>query len=196
MNHCIPYLGTLLAISALAQMPGLASAGEPAKGPLRLHPANPRYFTDGTTVAEGSLRAIYLTGSHHWDVFQDSGKRGGPVTNRIDYERYLERLASWRHNFIRMWSWEGGVNDSYYEPAPWLRISQGGGKAKFDLERFTQPKKGAGFSVELPAGTYRFDWFNAANGASADEGSITSSGDPQSFKAPFDEEAVLFLKRR
>jgi hypothetical protein len=32
-----------------------------AKGPLRVHPKNPRYFTDGTG------RAVYLTGSHTWD---------------------------------------------------------------------------------------------------------------------------------
>ena len=30
-------------------------------GPLRVHPANGRYFTDA------SGRAIYLTGSHTWD---------------------------------------------------------------------------------------------------------------------------------
>ena len=31
-----------------------------ATGPLRRHPSNPRYFTDG------SGKAIYLTGSHTW----------------------------------------------------------------------------------------------------------------------------------
>jgi hypothetical protein len=34
-------------------------------GPLRVHPANPRYFTDDTG------RAIYLTGSHTWANFQE-----------------------------------------------------------------------------------------------------------------------------
>ena len=42
-------------------------------GPLRRCPANPRYFTDDTG------RAIYLSGSHTWAVFQDlvplDGKR-------------------------------------------------------------------------------------------------------------------------
>src|SRR5262245_4744640 len=48
-----------------------------ATGPLRVDPANPRYFTDG------SGRAIYLTGSHTWDARQDMG------THLFDYERYL-----------------------------------------------------------------------------------------------------------
>jgi hypothetical protein len=35
-------------------------------GPVRVHPANPRYFTDGTKTPDGSWRAVYLTGSHTW----------------------------------------------------------------------------------------------------------------------------------
>src|SRR5574341_1523399 len=38
-----------------------------ATGPLRVNPANPRYFTDG------SGRAILLVGSHAWYNLQDSG---------------------------------------------------------------------------------------------------------------------------
>ena len=44
---------------------------DPAKGPLRVHPQNPRYFTDDTKGPDGSLKAVYLTGSHHWDNLQD-----------------------------------------------------------------------------------------------------------------------------
>ena len=36
-------------------------------GPLRVDPANLRYFTDGNG------KAIFLTGSHTWDNFQDMG---------------------------------------------------------------------------------------------------------------------------
>jgi len=45
-----------------------------ANGPLRVHPTNPRYFTDG------SGKAIYFTGSHHWDNFQRwfEGQPGAP----------------------------------------------------------------------------------------------------------------------
>jgi len=37
------------------------------QGPLRVHPDNPRYFTDG------SDRVIYLTGSHTWANLVDIG---------------------------------------------------------------------------------------------------------------------------
>jgi hypothetical protein len=93
--------------------------------PLRVHPENPRYFTHGTRTADGRLHAVYLTGSHHWNNLQDSGRLDGPVNDRFDYDGYLRRLAAWNHNFIRMWSWEGsawwyrgGENDQYYEPLP------------------------------------------------------------------------------
>jgi len=37
-----------------------------AAGPLRVHPTNPRYFTDGTNNPDGSVKAVYLTGSQTW----------------------------------------------------------------------------------------------------------------------------------
>ena len=83
----------------------------PAHGPLRVHPTNPRYFTDGTTNRHGLLRAVYLTGSHHWYNLQDSANLGKPLTGQFDYDGYLARLARPNHNFIRMWSWEVGEND-------------------------------------------------------------------------------------
>ncbi len=45
-----------------------------ASGSLRVHPTNPRYFTDGTKTSNGSLRAVYLTGSHYWNNLQESGE--------------------------------------------------------------------------------------------------------------------------
>ncbi len=56
----------------------------PAAGPLRVHPTNPRYFTDG------SGKAIYLTSSHHRHKLQDAGRLKGPVTKEFDYQGYLE----------------------------------------------------------------------------------------------------------
>jgi hypothetical protein len=103
-----------------------------AKGPLRVHPRNPRYFTDG------SGKAIYLTGSHTWDSLQDSGTIGQPL-KRFDYKAYLDFLQSHHHNFIRLWAWEGGVNRSYYEPLCYRRTGPGialDGKPKFDLRQF------------------------------------------------------------
>lgn len=108
--------------------------GVKAEGPLRLHPKNPRYFTDSTG------RAVYLTGSHTWDNLQDSGTIGKPV-NRFDYDAYLDLLQSHHHNFMRMWAWEGGVNNNYYEPLCYARTGPGmalDGKPRFDLGRFNE----------------------------------------------------------
>lgn len=135
--------GALLLLAALL-LP-LDALGAPATGPLRIHPENPRYFTDGSKDADGTLKATYLTGSHHWNNLQDSGRIGGPITNRFDYDAYLKRLSSLNHNFIRQWGWEGpaywyqgGQNDNYYEPLPWARTDTKGAdsKPKFDLDRF------------------------------------------------------------
>ena len=51
----------LICCTAVRATPGPEPAAEsnPATGPLKPHPANPRYFADG------SGKAIYLTGSTH-----------------------------------------------------------------------------------------------------------------------------------
>jgi len=104
------------------------------QGPLRVHPDNPRYFTDD------SRKAIYVTGSHTWYNLQDSGTIGEPLT-RFDYNAYLDLLQSSGHNFMRMWAWEGGVNERYCEPLAYSRTGPGtalDGKPKFDLKQFNQ----------------------------------------------------------
>ena len=116
-------------------------AGQSAKasGPLRVHPTNPRYFTYDTKMSNGLLRAVYLTGSHHWNNLQDSAKLENPLTERFDYESYLGSLEKSNHNFVRMWSWEVGENNLYYEPTPWVRAGPGtasDGRSKFDLKQF------------------------------------------------------------
>jgi hypothetical protein len=101
-------------------------------GPLKVHPSNPRYFTNG------SGQAIYLTGSHTWDNLQDSGTIGESLSH-FDYDAYLNLLQSSGHNFIRMWAWEGGVIEKYCEPLAYARTGPGAaldGKPKFDLEQF------------------------------------------------------------
>ncbi len=71
-------------------------------GLLTAHPTNPRYFTDG------SGRAIYLTGSHTWNNLQHNSVYPG-----VDYERYLDFLKKYNHNFIRLWVWEQAAWDPY-----------------------------------------------------------------------------------
>ena len=48
--------------------PAVQSAAAPPAGPLRIHPENPRYFTDGAKMPDGSWRAVYLTGAHTWNI--------------------------------------------------------------------------------------------------------------------------------
>lgn len=109
-------------------------------GPLRVHPANPRYFSDG------SGKAIYLTGSHTWANLQERGYEG--ITPNFDYLAYLAFLQKFQHNFMRLWAWEHATwmqftdKDIRYTPLPFARLGQGialDGGLKFDLSRLYQP---------------------------------------------------------
>lgn len=98
------------------------------KGPLRIHPKNPRYFTDD------GKRAIYLTGSNTWSNLQDIGLSDPPPA--FDFNAYLDFLVKYNHNFIRLWRWEvpryrysqGAL--SFCEPHPWLRTGPGTAEAR------------------------------------------------------------------
>ena len=118
-----------------------ADAGAPpASGPLRVHPANPRYFAD----AQG--RAVYLTGSHTWSNLQEMWSNSFPVT--FNFNQYLDLLEANNHNFIRLWHAEMPMlrynGDTEYRrtsPHPWLRTGPGAagdGQPKFNLNQFDQ----------------------------------------------------------
>ena len=122
---------------------GKASMAAPARGPLRVSAENPRYFAD----PDGKI--VYLTGLHTWANLQDQGAKDPPP--RFDYDKYLENLRRYNHNFIRLWAWEqarwapwadgkeGNPGDWYIEPNPYSRTGPEkalDGKAKFDLEKF------------------------------------------------------------
>lgn len=115
----------------------------PAAGPLRVHPDNRRYFTDGTG------RAVYLTGSHVWNNLVDMGPDDPPP--EFDFDAYLKFLARHGHNFVRLWTWELVCWDSRANgqwakpkvhtvaPQPWARTGPGkalDGKPKFDLQKY------------------------------------------------------------
>jgi hypothetical protein len=89
--------------------------------PLIVHPDNPRYFRN----REG--RAVYLTGSHHWDVLVDNAERPG----RFDFEGYLDRLQAWGHNFLRLWTHEAWTHE--VRPLPYAHTGR-----RFDLSRFDE----------------------------------------------------------
>ncbi len=117
-------------------------------GPLRVHPANPRYFTDGTKLADGSLKAVYLTGSHTWNNLVDMGRDDPPQP--FDFDSYLDFLERHGHNFIRLWAWDSTSLDTrgygregkdfvhHAAPQPWARTGPGqalDGKPRFDLTK-------------------------------------------------------------
>lgn len=121
----------------------------PAAGPLRIHPENPRYFTDGSKLPGGSLRAVYLTGSHPWNNLVDMGRSDPPEA--FDWKAYLDFLEKHHHNFIRLWAWDSTTWDTrangalgkafihHAAPLPWARTGPGNaldGKPKFDLTQF------------------------------------------------------------
>ncbi|HOX02699.1 MAG TPA: DUF6298 domain-containing protein [Candidatus Paceibacterota bacterium] len=124
--------------------PDAARAVPAAKGPLRLHPSNPRYFTDD------GRRAVYLTGSHTWDNLQDMGESDPPAA--FDFGAYLDFLAERDHNFIRLWRWElvswntqanneKAAKRLVASPHPWMRTGPGqalDGHPRFDLDRFNE----------------------------------------------------------
>jgi hypothetical protein len=102
-----------------------------APGPLRVHPTNPRYFTDG------SGRAVYLTGSHTWcNLANYSFSTTGEVCY-LDWPSYLTFLIQHNHNFIRMWTFELlGMSI-----LPWSRSGPGtadDGNPKVNLNQLNQ----------------------------------------------------------
>lgn len=138
-------LAALVVLSAMAQGTSMSHA-DPAKGPLRVHPENPRYFTDGTKVPDGSRRAVYLTGSHTWANLVDIGPSDPPP--RFDFDACLSWMKGLNHNFIRLWTWEPVTwntkanNENKLHtaaPQPWARTGPGkalDGKPKFNLEKY------------------------------------------------------------
>ena len=111
--------------------------------PLAVHPLNPHYFADG------SGKAVLLTGSHTWNSLVDMGRSDPPEA--FDFGGYLDFLERFGHNFIRLWTWDSFAWDTrangklgkdfvhYAAPLPWARTGPGSasdGKPKFDLTRF------------------------------------------------------------
>ena len=106
----------------------------PISSPLRIHPTNPRYFTDNTG------RAIYLTGSHTWANLQDIGLIGQPS---FPFDQYLDFMTSHGHNFMRLWMFEQPQNACWtaspllFTPLPWACTGPGqaiDGQPKFNLD--------------------------------------------------------------
>jgi hypothetical protein len=134
-----------LGFSLAATAAGFGAEVQPPaiRGPLRVHPANSRYFTDD------SGKAILLVGSHTWNNLQDMGETDPPTP--FDFDGYLDFLVRHGHNFIRLWRWEltswhttshvPKPRTHFAAPHPWPRTGPGtalDGKPKFDLSRFDE----------------------------------------------------------
>jgi hypothetical protein len=129
-------------LAAGPERPAATRRQQQAPGPLRVHPVNPRYFTDGTTLPDGSTKVAYLTGSHTWANLIDRGPSDPPPA--FDFAAYLDFLHKHNHNFIRLWgrqlSWyqNYGEEELHAGPLAWQRTGPGralDGKPKFDLSK-------------------------------------------------------------
>jgi Putative collagen-binding domain of a collagenase len=137
------FLGIDAACGDLPEAVAPAESGS-IKNPLKALSTNPNYFTDGNG------RAVYLTGSHTWNNFQDWGTDDSPQS--FDFTAYVKMLSAHHHNFTLIWQTElpvfrglptyaTGSPDFYVTPQPWLRTGPGQAsdqKLKFDLTKFNQ----------------------------------------------------------
>lgn len=129
--------------AALAIVTSSFGAADIAKGPLKVHSKNSRYFSDT------SGKPVYLVGSHNWWTLQDSGTEWPPSFKKVsgyDYGEYLDFLQQHNHNFIRLWAWEQRnwapwtKDNCWIDPLPWA-LAEGtalDGRQKFDLSKFNQ----------------------------------------------------------
>lgn len=117
-----------------------------AAGLLRVHPENPRYFTDD------SGQAIYLAGHQCFVDLQDNSFNKEFIRDGqrvLDWDAYLDFLSEHHFNYLRNWIiWSTGsgsmapVNHAIASPMPYRRV-EGQGKArdggnKFDLYQFDE----------------------------------------------------------
>ena len=74
------------------------TSSTPPNGPLRVNPANPRYFTDG------SGKAILLVGSDYWNLWQDGGRNNPPPA--FDFDAFIQFALDHGYNYIKSQTWE------------------------------------------------------------------------------------------
>jgi hypothetical protein len=114
-------------------------------GPLKQSMVNSRYFVDPAG------NAVYLTGSHTWDDFQDTDTSSSPAA--FPFSSFVAMLQANKHNATILWkkdlsrecNWQNSHNytlGSSTNQQPWVRSATPGatdGGNKFDLSTFNQP---------------------------------------------------------
>jgi hypothetical protein len=113
-------------------------------GPLKALTTNSHYFADATG------KAVYLTGSHTWDDFQDTDLTTSPAA--FDFNSFVSFLKGHGHNATILWrkdlptycAWGPGGN-WHMSPFPWQRTGGSNGKhiasdglPAFDFTQFNQ----------------------------------------------------------
>jgi hypothetical protein len=91
-------------------------------GLLRISEKNPIYFTDN------SAKAIFLTGSHTWENFQEHFTES--KQDIFNWEEYLDMMEDYNHNFMRFWMYEQPYGQAwtqdtaYVEPMAYTRTKE------------------------------------------------------------------------
>ena len=114
-------------------------------GPLKQSTVNTRYFVDPAG------NAVFLSGSHTWDNFQDTDTNVGSTPGAFDFNGYVNFLKAHKQNATILWrkdlpeycGWNFSGSIWRMGPWPWLRPGPGPGVAtdgnpKFDLTQFNQ----------------------------------------------------------
>lgn len=94
-----------------------------ASSPLRIHPNNFRYFTDD------SGKAIVLSGSHTWLRKAENHQWKADGWNLEKFNKYIDFLKYWNHNYVRLWMWEHKGDIDIWEKGP---------DGKYDLSKLNQ----------------------------------------------------------
>jgi Putative collagen-binding domain of a collagenase len=176
-----------------------------AGAPLRVHPTNPRYFTDN------SGRAIYL-----------SGATFGWESPLVDMTNFLNFMDQYDQNIIRLWATEATACEQFYQPGGSLSPVQyrgvGPGNAndglpKFDINQLDQAyfdgiranvirarsygvyvmvQLFQGFAVDSRLGQSPCGWpyhpFNSANNINGVSGDLNGDGEGtevQTLESPY-----------
>jgi hypothetical protein len=93
--------------------------------------------------------AVYLSGSHTWDDFQDTDTNVGSTPAAFDFNAYVNFLKAHNQNVTILWhkdlpeycGWNVSGSTWRMAPWPWLRPGPGvatDGNAKFDLTQLNQ----------------------------------------------------------
>jgi|SRR6188472_864629 len=111
INHLTSFIILLLALSLVPVN------AQPAKGPLKILPQNPRYFTDG----DG--KAVILVGSHTWNNLVEIDRMSSHPNHTLDFTHYLKFLSEHQHNCFRLWRWENAFStDSTGKLKYWIDL--------------------------------------------------------------------------